>query len=113
MCVLENNFVEAARCRTTDLALFIFGELGRKSPFLATDHEACPAPVPMMASGGTMANIHVASRLSLTSLMMGQTMREDYPGFGTKSGRSLRSKVMGSSDHLRYSGVAGETAMTS
>jgi hypothetical protein len=25
----------------------------------------------------------------------------------------LQSKVMGTSDHLRYSGVAGETAMTS
>jgi hypothetical protein len=52
-------------------------------------------------------------RLSLTSLMTGQTLRGYYPTFGTKSEWSLRSKVMGTSDHLTYSGVAGETAMTS
>jgi hypothetical protein len=51
--------------------------------------------------------------LSLAFLMMGQTMRGYHPGFGTKSGWSLRSKVMGTSDHLRYSAVVCETAMTS
>jgi hypothetical protein len=40
------------RCRTARLALLIFGELGQKSPFLATDLEACPIASPMMASGG-------------------------------------------------------------
>jgi hypothetical protein len=40
-------------------------------------------------------------------------MRGYRPGFGTKSGWSLWSKVMGTSDHLRYSRVAGETVMTS
>jgi hypothetical protein len=40
-------------------------------------------------------------------------MRRYHPGFGTKSEWSLRSKVMGTSDHLRYSGVAGEIVMTS
>jgi hypothetical protein len=40
-------------------------------------------------------------------------MRGNCPGYGTKSGWSLRSKVMGTSDHFRYSGVVGETAMTS
>jgi hypothetical protein len=53
------------------------------------------------------------TRLSLTSLMMGLTMRGYRPGFGTKFRWSLWSKVMGTSDHLRYSGVAGETVMTS
>jgi hypothetical protein len=53
------------------------------------------------------------TQLSLISLMMGQTMRGYRSGFGIKSGWSLRSKVMGTSDHLRYSGMAGETAMTS
>jgi hypothetical protein len=53
------------------------------------------------------------TRLSLTSLMMGQTMRGYRPGFGTKTGWSLRLKVMGTSDHFRYSRVMGETAMTS
>jgi hypothetical protein len=52
-------------------------------------------------------------RLSLTSLMMGQTMRGYRPNFGTKFGWSLWSKMMGTSGHLRYSGVMGETAMTS
>jgi hypothetical protein len=45
--------------------------------------------------------------------MMGQTIRGYQPSFGTNFGWSLRSKVMGTSDHFRYSGVAGETAMTS
>jgi hypothetical protein len=53
------------------------------------------------------------TRLSLTSLMMGQTMRRYRPGFGTKSGWSLQSNVMGTSDYFRYSGVACDTAMTS
>jgi hypothetical protein len=53
------------------------------------------------------------TRLSLTFLTMGLTMRGYHPGFGTKSGWSLRSKVMGTSDHLKYSGLAGETTMTS
>jgi hypothetical protein len=53
------------------------------------------------------------TQLSLTSMMMGQTMRGYHVGFGTKSGWSMQSKVMGTSDHLRYSGVAGEIAMTS
>jgi hypothetical protein len=54
-----------------------------------------------------------STQLSLTSLMMGLTMRGCRPSFSTKSGWLLRSKVMGTSYHLRYSGVAGETAMTS
>jgi hypothetical protein len=53
------------------------------------------------------------TRLSLTSLMMGLTMRGYHLDFGTKSGWSLWSKVMGTSDHLRYSGVADDSAMTS
>jgi hypothetical protein len=53
------------------------------------------------------------TQLSLTSLTMGLIMRGYHPGFGTKSGWSLRSKVMGTSDHLRYLGVAGETVITS
>jgi hypothetical protein len=52
-------------------------------------------------------------RLSLTSLTMGQTMKGYRPDYGTKFGWLLRSKVMGTSDHLRYSEVAGETVMTS
>jgi hypothetical protein len=40
-------------------------------------------------------------------------MRGYRPDFGKKFGWSLRSKVMGTSDHFRYSEVAGETAMTS
>jgi hypothetical protein len=35
------------------------------------------------------------------------------PRFGTKFRWSLRSKVMGTSDHVRYSGEVGETTMTS
>jgi hypothetical protein len=50
------------------------------------------------------------TRLSLTSLMMGLTIRGYHPSFGIKFGWSMRSKVMGTSNHLRYSGVAGETA---
>jgi hypothetical protein len=53
------------------------------------------------------------TRLSLTSLTMGLTMRAYYPDFDTKSGWLLQLKVVGTSDHLRYSGVVGETAMTS
>jgi hypothetical protein len=51
--------------------------------------------------------------LSFKSVMIGLTMRGCYPGFGTKSGWSFRLKVMGTSEHLRYSGVVGETTMTS
>jgi hypothetical protein len=40
------------RCRTAELALSIFSELEHKSPFLAIDLEARPAPLPMMASWG-------------------------------------------------------------
>jgi hypothetical protein len=32
------------------------------------------------------------------------TIRGYHPGFGTKFGWLLRSKVMGTSDHFRYSG---------
>jgi hypothetical protein len=53
------------------------------------------------------------TRLSLTSLMMGLMMRGYRLGFGTKSEWSLRLKVIGTSNHFRYSGVVGETAMTS
>jgi hypothetical protein len=53
------------------------------------------------------------TQLSLQSLTMGQTMSGYCPGFGTKSGRTMRSKVMGTLDHLRYLGVVGETAMVS
>jgi hypothetical protein len=52
------------------------------------------------------------TQLSLTSLTVGQTMRGYHPGFGTKSGWSLRSKVIKTSDLFRYSGVAGEIDMT-
>jgi hypothetical protein len=51
--------------------------------------------------------------LSLTSLTMGLTVRGYHPGFGTKFEWSLWSKEMGTSYHLRYSGVAGETVKTS
>jgi hypothetical protein len=44
------------------------------------------------------------TRLSLTLVTMGQTIIGYLPDFGTKSGWSLWSKVMGTSDHLRYSG---------
>jgi hypothetical protein len=53
------------------------------------------------------------TQLSLTSLTMGLTMRGYHTGFATKSGCSLRSKVIGTLDHLRYSGVTGESVMTS
>jgi hypothetical protein len=53
------------------------------------------------------------TRLSLTSLMMWLTIIGYRPGFGMMSKCSLWSKVMGASEHLRYSGVVGETAMTS
>jgi hypothetical protein len=53
------------------------------------------------------------TQLSLTSLMMGLTIRGYRLGFGIKSGWSLWSKVMGTLDHFRYSGVVGETTMTS
>jgi hypothetical protein len=55
----------------------------------------------------------MGTQLSLTSLTMGLTIRGYRPGFGIKSRWSLRSKVMGTSDYFRYSGVVGETAMTS
>jgi hypothetical protein len=47
------------------------------------------------------------------SAMMGLTMRGYLLGFGTKSRWSLWLKVMGISDHFSYSGVVGETTMTS
>jgi hypothetical protein len=53
------------------------------------------------------------TRLGLTCLTMGLTMRGYCPSFGTKSRWSLWSKAMGTSDHLRYSKVVSETAMTS
>jgi hypothetical protein len=53
------------------------------------------------------------TQLSLTSLTMGLTIRGYRPSFGIKSGWSLRSKVMGTSYHFGYPGVAGETAKTS
>jgi hypothetical protein len=40
------------RCQNIHVARLIFGELGRKSPFLTTDLESCPASLPMMASRG-------------------------------------------------------------
>jgi hypothetical protein len=43
----------------------------------------------------------------------GLVMRGYRPGFGTKFGWSLWSKVMGTSNHFRYSEVVGETTMTS
>jgi hypothetical protein len=53
------------------------------------------------------------TRLSFMSLTMGLTIRGYHPGFGTKSGWSLRSKVMETLSHLTYSGVVGETTITS
>jgi hypothetical protein len=53
------------------------------------------------------------TRLSFTSLTIGLIIRGYHPNIGTKSGWSLWSKVMETSDHFMYSGVAGETAMTS
>jgi hypothetical protein len=53
------------------------------------------------------------TQLSFTFLMMGLMIRGYRPGFGTKTGWSLRSKLMGNSNHYRYSRVAGETVMTS
>jgi hypothetical protein len=38
----------------------IFSELGQKSHFLATDLEAHPAPLPVMASGEITANVLTA-----------------------------------------------------
>jgi hypothetical protein len=40
-----------ARCQTTHLAPLIFSELGQKSPFLAADLEARPAPLPLKSGG--------------------------------------------------------------
>jgi hypothetical protein len=51
--------------------------------------------------------------LSFMSFMMGLTMRGYCLSFGTKFGWSLWSKVMGTSNHLSYSRVAGQTTMTS
>jgi hypothetical protein len=51
--------------------------------------------------------------VELDVLDNGLTMTGYYPSFGTKPRWSLHSKVMGISDHLRYSRVVGETAMTS
>jgi hypothetical protein len=44
--------VQVERYRTTHLALLIFSELGQKSPFLAANLEARPAPLSMMDGGG-------------------------------------------------------------
>jgi hypothetical protein len=43
---------------------------------------------------------------------MGLTMRGYRLGFGMKSRWSLQSKVMETSNHFGYSGVADETVMT-
>jgi hypothetical protein len=51
-----------------------------------------------------------STQLSLTSFTMGQTTRGYCPDFGIKSKSSLRSKVMGTTDHLRYSRVVGLTS---
>jgi hypothetical protein len=48
----------------------------------------------------------------MSSLTMGLTIRGYRPDFGIKYEWSLRSKVMETSDHFRYSRVAGETDMT-
>jgi hypothetical protein len=53
------------------------------------------------------------TRLSLTSLSMGLIISRYRHGFGMKSRWSLQSKVMGSSDHFKYSGVTSDTSMTS
>jgi hypothetical protein len=53
------------------------------------------------------------TQLSLTSLTMRLTIKGYRPGFGIKSGWSLRLKVMGTLDHFRYSRVVGGTTMTS
>jgi hypothetical protein len=45
--------------------------------------------------------------------MMGLAIRGYRPSYGIKSGWLLRLKVMGTSNHFMYSGVVGETAMTS
>jgi hypothetical protein len=55
----------------------------------------------------------IRTRMSFTSLTMRITMRGYQPGFGTKSRWSLRSKVIWTSNHFRYSWMVGETAMTS
>jgi hypothetical protein len=52
------------------------------------------------------------TQLSMSSLTMGLTIRGYRPDFGIKYEWSLRSKVMETSDHFRYSRVAGETDMT-
>jgi hypothetical protein len=39
-------------------------------------------------------------------------MRGNLPDFETQSGCSVRSKVIGESDHQRYSEVVGFTAFT-
>jgi hypothetical protein len=55
----------------------------------------------------------IRTRLNLMSLMMGLTIRGYRLGFGIKSGWSLWSKMMETSNHFRYVGVVGETSMTS
>jgi hypothetical protein len=45
--------------------------------------------------------------------MIGLTIKGYRLSFGMKYGWSLRSKVIGTSDHFRNSGVVGETDMTS
>jgi hypothetical protein len=44
------------------------------------------------------------TQMSFTSLTMGLTMRGYRPDFSIKPGWLLWSKVMGTSDHFRYSG---------
>jgi hypothetical protein len=53
------------------------------------------------------------TQLSLTSLMMGLRIKGYRPNFEMKSTWSLWLKVIGTLDEFRYSGVAGDTTMTS
>jgi hypothetical protein len=44
--------VQIARCQIAHHALLILSKLGQKLPFLTTDFEAHPAPLPVMSGGG-------------------------------------------------------------
>jgi hypothetical protein len=50
--VVHYPMVQIVRCCTAHLTPLIFSELGQKSPFLTTDLEAHPTPLPMMSGGG-------------------------------------------------------------
>jgi hypothetical protein len=53
--------------RGVKLLTLLFGEFGWKSPFLGTNLEACPVPLPVIASGESMANVPATGVSHLSS----------------------------------------------